>query len=72
MSWFLRDGLSPTSYSVPVEMAVITNGRAKAIMTLAAALMPIVLENKSIEKPIRNADTSKSHLGVEKGRSRIK
>jgi hypothetical protein len=41
-------------------------------MTLAAALIPIVFEKKSMEMPIRNADTSNSHFGVTKGRSRIK
>jgi hypothetical protein len=53
-------------------MALITNGRAKAIITLAAELIPIVLEKKSMVKPIRKAKTNKSHFGVTKGRSRTK
>ena len=72
MSWFFKEGRSPISYSVPVEIALMTKGLANAIITDAVALMPIVLEKESTPIPIRKAETSNSHFGVINGRRRIK
>jgi hypothetical protein len=61
-------GYVSESYPSRGETIFKTNGRKKAINTVAELCIPIVLENKSIESPSKNPSTSKSHFGVSKGR----
>jgi len=65
-------GLIPINDSELVDIMLITNGRANAIPTQAAALSPGVFAKTSIPSPKRNAEVSNIHRDVEKGSSKIK
>lgn len=61
----------PDSNSLCAEMLLITKGRKNAIITVAAACIPMVPLNKSMIIPNKKASINNNQPGVSNGKSKI-